>query len=350
MSGGPLPDRDRLLWDLDDVLDHASPVRPVLLVLLDLVGFKEYNDIFGRPAGDAMLKHLSTKLAQTVAASRASTAGGAGSGTAYRLDGDEFAALIYADEDPGRLADRFASALVEEGEGFAIAPCFGTALVPTEARTPSEALRVANERMYALKYALRPAVTAPAASGEVLMDALAHKGPDRGDHVHGLTELAEAIARKLGASFEELERVRIAAVLHDIGKSALPAALLQKDSELDEEEREFVQRHPLIGERILHAAPALHRVARLIRSSHERFDGAGYPDRLSGSEIPLGARIISVCDAFDAMISNRAYRRARTVEEALEELRQNSGSQFDPAVVDAFCAVMEERERFFLAA
>ncbi len=333
-----LPDRDRLLFDLDDVLDHASAEQPALLVLLDLVGFKEYNDIFGRPAGDAMLKRLSGKLRRAVAKI----------GSAYRLDGDEFAALVVDEEEPVKIAERVASALVEEGEGFAIAPCYGTALLPMEARTPSEALRLANERMYALKYALRPA--APSASSDILMDALANKGPDRGDHLHGLAELAEQIARKLGTGIEELERVRLAAELHDLGKTALPATLLQKGSPLSPEEREFVERHPAIGERLLHAAPALTPIGRLIRASHERFDGTGYPDRLAGTDIPLGARIISVCDAFDAMISTRPYRRARTVEEALEELRQNSGSQFDPAVVEAFCAVMEERERFFLAA
>src|SRR5450759_2995757 len=93
-----------------------------------------------------------------------------------------------------------------------------------------------------------------------------------------------------------------------------------------------------------------HKVARIIRWTHERYDGTGYPDHLSGAEIPLGARIISVCDAFDAMISNRPYRKAMSVEEAMAELQQNSGSQFDPLVVNAFCTVMAERGSFFLAA
>jgi diguanylate cyclase (GGDEF)-like protein len=311
----------------------------VLLVLLDLVGFKDYNDTFGRPAGDAMLKRLARKLSHAVVAH----------GSGYRLDGDEFAALVTVVGDGNQLADLVATALVEEGDGFAIAPCYGTALIPQDARTPSDALRIANERMYALKYALRPAASSRP-SNEVLMEVLANKGPDCGDHLHGLSEIVEAIARRLGADFEELERIRLAAELHDVGKTALPTTLLQKGASLDAEEREFVERHSMIGERILHAAPALHRVARIIRWTHERYDGSGYPDRLSGADIPLGARIISVCDAFDAMISNRPYRKARTTEEAMDELRQNAGSQFDPTVVNAFCAVMEERERFFLAA
>lgn len=334
-----LPGRARLLTDLEQTLATASPDRPVLLVLLDLVGFKEYNDTYGRLAGDALLKRLAKKLAR-VANAR---------GSAYRLDGDEFAVLVETDDDAGQLADLAATALVEEGDGFAVAPCYGTALLPHEGNTASDALRVANERMYALKYALHPS-SETRESNEVLMDALAQRGPGRGDHLHGLAELVEAVARKLGAGFEELEQVRLAAELHDVGKTALPSALLQKSLPLDDAEREYIQRHPVIGERILHAAPALHTVARLIRWSHERYDGAGYPDHLSGLEIPLGARIISVCDAFDAMISNRPYRDAKSIEDAMNELRQNAGSQFDPAVVDAFCGVMEERERFFLAA
>jgi two-component system cell cycle response regulator len=334
-----LPGREQLIGDLERALETALPDRPVLLVLLDLVGFKEYNDTYGRPAGDALLKRLAGKLATVVVAR----------GSAYRLDGDEFAVLLHVEGDAGLLAELVATALVEEGDGFAVAPCYGTALLPHEGSTASDALRVANERMYALKYSLHPK-PGTSQTNEVLMEALAERGPDRGDHLHGLAELAEAVARRMGIGLEELEQVRLAAELHDVGKTALPTTLLQKQFPLDRDEREFVERHPLIGERILRAVPTLHKAARLIRWTHERFDGAGYPDRLSGGEIPLGARIISVCDAFDAMISSRPYRDAKSVEEAMAELRKNAGSQFDPMVVSAFCAVMKERQRFFLAA
>jgi diguanylate cyclase (GGDEF)-like protein len=334
-----LPGRRRLVADLNQALKTATPDRPVLLVLLDLIGFKEYNDTFGYPAGDALLKRLAGKLAR-VAATR---------GSAYRLDGDEFAALLTVEDEVGQLADLAASSLVEEGDGFAVAPCYGTALLPHEGSTASDALRVANERMYALKYSLRPSVGA-LQSNEVLMEALAKRGPDCGDYLHGLAEIVEAVAAKLNVGFEELEQIRMAAELHDVGKSALPTTILQKTFPLDSEERNFVERHSMIGERILHAAPALHKVARIIRWTHERYDGSGYPDHLSGIDIPLGSRIIAVCDAFDAMISKRAYRTAMNFDEATTELRKNAGSQFDPLVVDAFCVVMVERERFFLAA
>ena len=263
-----LPGRERLLSDLEHALATVTPDRPVLLVLLDLVGFKEYNDTYGHPAGDALLKRLAAKLSKVVVTR----------GSAYRLDGDEFAALLGVEDDAGQLADLVATALVEEGDGFAVAPCYGTALLPHEGSTASDALRVANERMYALKYSLRP-TCGSRQSNEVLMEALADRGPDRGDHLHGLAELVEAVARKMGVGFEELEQVRLAAELHDVGKTALPTTLLQKRFPLDEDEREYIERHPVIGERILHAAPALHKVARLIRWTHERYDGAGYPDR-----------------------------------------------------------------------
>ena len=334
-----LPGRSRLVADFNQALSTATSAHPVLFVLLDLVGFKEYNDAFGYPAGDALLKRLAGKLSR-VTATR---------GSAYRLDGDEFAALLSVEDDVGQLADLVASALVEKGDGFAVAPCYGTALLPHEGSTASDALRVANERMYALKYSLRPSGGA-LPSSEVLMEALAKRGPDCGDHLHGLAELVEAVARKLGVGIEELEQVKLAAELHDVGKTALPTTILQKSFPLDTEEREFIEHHSMIGERILHAAPALHRVARIIRWTHERYDGTGYPDHLSGVEIPLGARIIGVCDAFDAMISNRPYRKAMSVEESMAELRQNAGGQFDPLVVDAFCTVMEERAHFFVAA
>ena len=99
-----------------------------------------------------------------------------------------------------------------------------------------------------------------------------------------------------------------------------------------------MRQHPAIGERILNADPAMRPVARLVRASHERWDGTGYPDRLAGSQIPLGARIIAACDAFEAMTSERCYQAARTPAAAIEELRRNAGSQFDPAVVQALCA------------
>jgi two-component system, cell cycle response regulator len=149
------------------------------------------------------------------------------------------------------------------------------------------------------------------------------------------------VGRELEMNAEQLDEVARAAELHDLGKVAIPEAILDKPGPLDETEWSFVRRHPLIGERILSAAPALRPVARLVRSSHERFDGSGYPDGISGPSIPLGARVVAVCDAFDAMVSERSYRPPRSPVEALAELQRCSGTQFDPVVVAAFARVVE---------
>ena len=131
-------------------------------------------------------------------------------------------------------------------------------------------------------------------------------------------------------------RVRLAAQLHDIGETAIPGTVRNKPGPLDAHDWEFMHRHTLVGERIVLAAPALAYTAPLIRSSHERIDGQGYPDGLAGEQIPIGARIIAVCDAFDAMTSDRPYRAATTPEAALAELARCAGTQFDPEVVQAF--------------
>ena len=136
--------------------------------------------------------------------------------------------------------------------------------------------------------------------------------------------------------------MRHAAELHDVGKVAIPDAILNKPGPLDPLEWEFIRRHTLIGERIIAAAPALGPVAALVRSSHERWDGAGYPDKLTEQQIPVGSRIVAVADAFDAMTAERPYNAAMTPELALSELRRCAGTQFDPVVVDAFCEAWTE--------
>jgi two-component system cell cycle response regulator len=122
---------------------------------------------------------------------------------------------------------------------------------------------------------------------------------------------------------------------------AIPDAILEKDGPLDDAEWSFMRRHTIIGERILLAAPALRSAARLVRASHERWDGRGYPDGLAGEEIPLAARLVAVCDAFHAMTTDRPHRPRRTRAQALRELYRCAGTQFDPRVVDAFARVLQ---------
>jgi putative nucleotidyltransferase with HDIG domain len=157
------------------------------------------------------------------------------------------------------------------------------------------------------------------------------------DHAREVAALAEALARRLGLDRRACEEVARAAALHDIGKLAIPSEVLAKPGPLDASEHALLRGHTLLGEAMLSAAPPLRPIALLVRASHERWDGRGYPDGLAGEAIPLGARIVAVCDAFSAMCEVRPYGAVLTERDAIAELRRCAGTQFDPRVVDAFC-------------
>jgi diguanylate cyclase (GGDEF)-like protein len=326
-----LGNRRALARTLEDLLPEVTGEKPLVLALFDLDGFKYYNDTFGHPAGDALLVRLGRNLAASME----------GRGRAFRMGGDEFCALFEPGADgPDLLVKSAAAALSDHGEGFTIGCSYGAIVLPAEATEAADALRIADQRMYAQKNAGR--LSAGRQSKDVLLRALAERNPALGGHLTGCAVLAERTARRLGLPPEEVERVRHAAELHDAGKVAIPDAILTKAGPLDEEEWAFIRRHPLIGERIVRSAPALASVARLVRSANERWDGGGYPDAIAGDEIPLGSRIVAVADAFDAMLSRRPYSPALTADAAMDELRRCSGTQFDPAVVEAFRAVVDD--------
>jgi HD-GYP domain-containing protein (c-di-GMP phosphodiesterase class II) len=178
---------------------------------------------------------------------------------------------------------------------------------------------------------------------EALTRALHEAKPTTEARAEDVAALTQEVGRRLALTPEEIDASVRAAKLHDVGKMAIPDAILNKPGPLDEEEWEYIRKHTLIGERIVAAAPPLLPVAALVRSSHERWDGRGYPDGLAGESIPRGARIVFACDAFDAMTRERPYRPARTPQEAIAELRRCSGTQFEPDVVDAVVGVVNER-------
>jgi diguanylate cyclase (GGDEF)-like protein/PAS domain S-box-containing protein len=329
-----LGNRRALLADLQGRLDRATPERPLLLQLFDLDGFKTYNDTFGHPAGDSLLTRMAQRL----------KTGLAGSATAYRMGGDEFCVLSLLEcEDHDAIIHTAIDALTEHGEGFHVTASYGSVKLPVEASTATEALREADRRMYARK-SLDSRSSAGRQSADVLLSILSERNKDLGVHLDEVTALAEAVAARLDLSDEELAPLLQAASLHDVGKAAVPDEILGKAGPLDEAEWQFIRRHTVIGERILASAPALTRASKLVRWSHERWDGEGYPDRLAGEDIPLGSRIIAVCDAYDAMVSARPYRAPLTSVQALAELRRCAGAQFDPDVVNVFSAVLAERE------
>ena len=292
------------------------------LAFSDLDGFKRYNDTFGHAAGDVLLTRMASGLRAALR----------GRGTAYRLGGDEFCVLLpghASRHDPVLAA--VGAALHQPCGSFAVTASIGVAVFPDDAGTPAAALQLADDRMYAEK--ARTAGGIPAR--DVLMQLLTERTPDLHDHVTGVEALAAAVGRHFALDAEAMDELLRAAELHDVGKLAIPDEILDKPGPLTEEEWRFMREHSAIGERILGAAPALRPVARLVRASHERWDGRGYPDGLAGERIPLGARIIAACDAFEAMTCDRCYQRARAPQEALDELRAGAGTQFDPRVVAA---------------
>lgn len=318
-----LGNRAKLLGDLDRVLRDGTPT---LLAFFDLDGFKNYNDTYGHPAGDALLRRLGERLAAAMPAGS----------EAYRMGGDEFCALMpwTGTTDAADVVAPACAALSEQGQGFSVTTSWGHALVPVEATTGSTALSIADHRLYEDKTSGR--VSAQHQTLAVLKRVLDERDEMLGIHMDDVARLAERTAADLGLEPLEIEQVALAAELHDIGKSAIPDAILFKPAPLTEDEWAYMRRHCVIGERILSGAPSLAAVGRIVRASHERFDGNGYPDGLAGHDIPLAARIVFVCDAFDAMTSQRPYSSPMTPEDAIAELRRCAGTQFDPVVVDAF--------------
>jgi diguanylate cyclase (GGDEF)-like protein len=317
-----LGNRRKLMRDLEEVI--AGDEKTVVAIF-DLDGFKSYNDSFGHAAGDALLNRLSSALDDAAIAA---------GGRAYRMGGDEFCALLPEGAD----IELVAAALREDGSGFTVDCSHGCARVPCEAPDGPSALRLADQRMYAIKNA-RP-ISASSQTRDLLVRVLAEREPDLHIHVLDVGALAREVATELGIPEQDHPEIVHGAELHDVGKIAIPESILHKPGPLDDDEWAYMKRHTLVGERFLLSVPALRAVGRLVRSSHERWDGNGYPDGLRGEEIPLGARIISVCDAYDAMVTDRPYRKGTDSESALAELRRCAGTQFDPAVVEAFCAVM----------
>ena len=178
-----------------------------------------------------------------------------------------------------------------------------------------------------------------------LAQALEERDTYTGEHSESVVDLTGRVAESLGMKPDEVELIRRAALLHDIGKVGIPDEILHKPGPLDDEEWEVMRQHPAIGERILRAIPGQGTLARIVRHEHERWDGKGYPDGLAGEQIPIGARIILACDAYHAMVSDRPYRRAMPHRDAMAELTANAGTQFDPRVVEALIGYLYGRRQ-----
>ncbi|HLJ04099.1 MAG TPA: HD domain-containing phosphohydrolase [Solirubrobacteraceae bacterium] len=313
-----LPGAERLHADLAAELADPDSFG-VALHVCALQGMAQYNDAYGEICGDAMIAWLARKLTGSIGER----------GQVYRLRGATFAVVAGLADPVEDLPRACSSALLEVGEGFVIRGAIGRALLPSEAETSAAGLELATRRAIAER-AERPGdseLRPPQSPLEVLPTIHPR---------YQVAEVAARIGRRMGLEGSALEELEAAAHLRDVGNMALPSVVLGREGELEGPEWDFVRLHTIIGERLLAANFGMESVARLVRSSHERWDGEGYPDGLSGEQIPLGARILFVCSAFQDMTSERPHRPAYSATEALANLDRGAGTQFDPDVVLAF--------------
>ncbi len=312
---------------------QASDSSPAYLWFFDLNGFKRYNDSFGHLAGDTLLRRLGTRLREVIHPH----------GLVYRLGGDEFCVIISAPvADPHALFAEARGALTETGGAFTIDASGGAVELPREATDASQALRLADQRMYREKAGTQSGAAELITA--VLHAALAQRHPDLSEHSDDVAGDVELLARSIGLDQDTIKTVVKAGDLHDVGKLGIPDEIITKPGPLNAGEWDFMKQHTVMGEQIIAAAgPSLGPIGPLVRASHERWDGMGYPDGLKEEEIPLGARIITICDSFRAMLDERVYKASMSIGEALAQLRRCAGTQFDPELVDVFCRLVEER-------
>lgn len=303
----------------------ADPSTSLLLLVADVDGFREYNARHGYEAGDALLRDLGDRLA--------------GAGDAYYLGADSFA-LVLEDEPLGlaRALPLAVDALtIREPE--TVYCSFGAVLAPL-GDSGSAALAIAEERLEDQK---RRGLVFADRVGELLLLLMHAHDPELRTHVAEVARLSDAVADRLGLGIAERSLVRRTAEFHDVGKLAISRAVLDKAGPLEESEWAVIRAHPDVGAQLLQPLPALEAAALLVRATHERHDGAGYPDGARGEDVPLAARIVAACDAYHAMVSERPYAAARSVQEACAELEACAGTQFDPVVVTALIAELADR-------
>jgi diguanylate cyclase (GGDEF)-like protein len=313
---------------------------PLSFVIMDLDDFKRVNDLRGHQAGDELLRRVATLLQAELRPYD----------QVARYGGDEFVLLLPgSDEDTAKaVAERVRDAVA----GDMIGAC---SLGVAEWQDPQDADALLEHADRALLLAKRTgkgrvAVANPDVERELALLRSQHGSPaavqalaaaieERDNYTHEHSEevvhLARGVAMILGLPAEQVERIAHAALLHDVGKLAVPNEILHKRGPLTTREWEIMAEHPVAGERILLRIPDLAAIAPVVRHEHEHWDGSGYPDRLRGRMIPIGSRIILACDAYQAMTVARPYRAAMSPEEAVAELRRGAGVQFDPDVVDA---------------
>ena len=365
-----VPNRETLLAILGSEVERAARhSKPLSVAFIDIDRFKPINDTYGHNSGDAVLRQIAHLVADGVRVSD----------TFGRYGGEEFMLILpeTLPEDAVRLAEELRSLVQHETLRIAADQTVRATISIGIAGGRGAELQLdklvdrADAAMYAAKalgrnrtYLFReldegaPVRRAPISSAarsqataigqwasdtatQALASVLAPQPHHRGRPSDMIASLATGIGLEMGLPQEEIERIRIASLLHDLGKIAIPEEILDKPTTLSDEEWQAIGEHPRIGQVILESASNLREAIPVVLHHHERFNGGGYPHGLKGNEIPLGARIVSVADAYHAMVHERPYSAALSHEAALAELRRNAGTQFDPDVVEVFCNVYD---------
>lgn len=335
--------------------------QTITLMILDIDHFKYYNDLFGHQAGDRLLEELAQLLIRELGPND----------MVARYGGEEFTIILYGSDNQHGMdvAERLRRAVEffpfpgreQQPEGK-ITVSIGVASYPENAKTKEELVRLADEALYKAKCCSRNKVELYFSvldelkqdldqsevelvnSIKMLIRIINAKDKYTYGHSERVGRYAVWIAEKMDLPEDEIQTIKMGAFLHDIGKIEISRGVLMKRGPLNEEEFELIKKHPLWGAGIIKAVESLNQTLPLIKFHHERFDGNGYPKGLKGTQIPLHARILAVADSYDAMTSNRPYRKRKTVGEAVEELKKCAGTQFDPEVVEAFLCVLQEHE------
>jgi len=336
--------------------DAKAEKSPLAIMMVDLNNFKLFNDTYGHVTGDQVLKKVAKVLTEECDPEM----------LAARYGGDEFMVVMpNADaEQAHSLATKIRERLKNEGfsrqaedRTVPISLSFGIASYPLDGGSRHELLTLADSNLYHAKNtdegivftseSQRANLELRAEASFEVLDALitAVDNKDRYTRKHSedVTEYALWIAQELGLSEETMRTLRIGGLLHDVGKIGVPDEILRKPGRLTAEEFDVMKRHPRLGELIVSAIPGMGSIIDAVKSHHERWDGTGYPDRLSGENIPFMGRLLAVADAFSAMTTDRPYRKGLDAARALAEIRAHAGTQFDPVMAEAFIRAFEKR-------
>lgn len=344
---------------LDETMEAAAAAQqPCTVMMMDMNNFKMFNDTYGHPAGDEALRRVAKALAE-------SCQSGA---TVGRYGGDEFLAVLPGanQQQALALAQQVKAKLLKQGfvpnptDGrvIPITLSYGIASFPKDSQSRHDLIAMADANLYTAKRSeegIRVTSDIQRESSQLrnensfavldgMVTAVDNKDSYTRRHSEDVAEFSIWIAEELGLSTDTLRTIRIGALLHDVGKITVPDEILRKPGRLTAEEFEILKRHPRLGALIVAGVPGMESILDIVQHHHERWDGKGYPDELRGEEIPLLGRLVAVADTFSAMTTDRPYRKGLSWDVAVQEISDNAGTQFDPAMAEAFLKAAEKRK------